>query len=365
MTWATTIKIGCGFSMFQDENGWFKKLYTCNYGPVGNSIDAPMYSVGIPCSKCPNEGCSYDYPGLCLGESTGSAYPSEFVDNIQRQQFQGIKPASVNLLTPSRRTSDPRTIHGTEAIYDQSSFGNSLKTVFSNPGTTFANVNNVSPSSNSLEPYMTIDSIPRSSIGPSSSYQFKIQPVVNGATTTQMTSAPYSHYSSKPTQTSGTRSFNLVNNRAYPRFGQQQQSIAKPVFKDRRRTHSQPIWSKQVDNSDPRSLSGNFLNGDFSSPLKQGDSSDLRNNRPSTIDQILQSLDLDHYEPNNAYPTQQTKLGRSQTAPPNGADVDYPSLHNKQTPIRLPTWNTPDDNNNLASLSTQLAGTNYPWRQTL
>ena len=65
MLWWDTEVIGCGFTMFL-EDGWWKKLYTCNYGPAGNIIFSQMYLKGAPCSACPDgTSCSLQYPGLC------------------------------------------------------------------------------------------------------------------------------------------------------------------------------------------------------------------------------------------------------------------------------------------------------------
>lgn len=65
MLWWDTSRIGCGFTMFE-EDGWWKKLYTCNYGPAGNIIFSQMYLRGAPCSSCPvGTSCSLEYPGLC------------------------------------------------------------------------------------------------------------------------------------------------------------------------------------------------------------------------------------------------------------------------------------------------------------
>ncbi|KAA0200052.1 hypothetical protein HAZT_HAZT000138 [Hyalella azteca] len=66
MVWAGTSLVGCGFTMFE-EGGWFKKLYTCNYGPTGNVMFTPMYRRGQPCSSCPlGTSCSLTHPGLCV-----------------------------------------------------------------------------------------------------------------------------------------------------------------------------------------------------------------------------------------------------------------------------------------------------------
>ncbi|KAK4291427.1 hypothetical protein Pmani_035743 [Petrolisthes manimaculis] len=65
LMWWSSDKIGCGFTMYR-EDGWWKKLYTCNYGPAGNILFSQMYRQGPPCSACPRGyTCSLNYPGLC------------------------------------------------------------------------------------------------------------------------------------------------------------------------------------------------------------------------------------------------------------------------------------------------------------
>ncbi|XP_047739148.1 uncharacterized protein LOC108672202 [Hyalella azteca] len=65
MVWATTTHVGCGYRYFQDGSR-HKKLYTCNYGPAGNIIANPMYTIARACSKCPRGSrCSAVYSGLC------------------------------------------------------------------------------------------------------------------------------------------------------------------------------------------------------------------------------------------------------------------------------------------------------------
>ncbi|XP_071550651.1 uncharacterized protein [Panulirus ornatus] len=75
MLWWSTYKIGCGFIMFK-EGRWWKKLYTCNYGPAGNIIFSTMYSKGSPCSSCPDgTSCSVRYPGLCQSVEASGVGP--------------------------------------------------------------------------------------------------------------------------------------------------------------------------------------------------------------------------------------------------------------------------------------------------
>ncbi|XP_068218381.1 uncharacterized protein [Palaemon carinicauda] len=88
MMWWNTYKVGCGYTMFKDGS-WWKKLYTCNYGPGGNIIFSEMYRAGSPCSSCPaGTTCSLQYPGLC-SPTTFSSFPS----NQVLQQRTGTTPA--------------------------------------------------------------------------------------------------------------------------------------------------------------------------------------------------------------------------------------------------------------------------------
>ncbi|XP_069194377.1 uncharacterized protein [Procambarus clarkii] len=81
MLWWKTDRVGCGFTMFQ-EGGWWKKLYTCNYGPAGNIIFSQMYNRGTPCSSCPDgTSCSRKFPGLC-----GAASAPSFTNKILTQR---------------------------------------------------------------------------------------------------------------------------------------------------------------------------------------------------------------------------------------------------------------------------------------
>ncbi|XP_077564384.1 venom allergen 3-like [Haemaphysalis longicornis] len=67
MIWAETSHVGCGKARFKIRGeDWYKTLYTCNYGPVGNVITSKIYEKGRPCSRCPNNTvCSASNPGLC------------------------------------------------------------------------------------------------------------------------------------------------------------------------------------------------------------------------------------------------------------------------------------------------------------
>jgi hypothetical protein len=64
VVWANTDKVGCGFTAFANSDGWYSKLYVCNYGPGGNIVggSSSVYSIGSACSQC--SGSCDD--GLCV-----------------------------------------------------------------------------------------------------------------------------------------------------------------------------------------------------------------------------------------------------------------------------------------------------------
>ena len=57
--WAEVTHLGCARA---EWNG--RQELVCNYGPVGNIRNQPIYLSGPQCSKCP-KGCSTMYKGLC------------------------------------------------------------------------------------------------------------------------------------------------------------------------------------------------------------------------------------------------------------------------------------------------------------
>lgn len=63
MVWATTWKIGCGYTRYPSTEPPFEYdlLYTCDYGPGGNMVGGEMYEEGDACSSCPE--------GTCCGSS--------------------------------------------------------------------------------------------------------------------------------------------------------------------------------------------------------------------------------------------------------------------------------------------------------
>jgi len=65
VVWADTHLVGCGFTAFYGFDGWYYKLYVCNYGPGGNIIGGSMYKPGLNCTQCPVDapGCRN---GLCV-----------------------------------------------------------------------------------------------------------------------------------------------------------------------------------------------------------------------------------------------------------------------------------------------------------
>lgn len=69
LVWGATNEIGCGavdFSSIKSGTTYPEsKVYVCNYGRNGNSINSPVYTRGPAASEC-SGGESTRYPGLCL-----------------------------------------------------------------------------------------------------------------------------------------------------------------------------------------------------------------------------------------------------------------------------------------------------------
>jgi len=63
VAWATSNRVGCGYAAYKSD-GWYRKLYVCNYGPAGNMISGSMYKQGTAASACA-KGKSSTYNGLC------------------------------------------------------------------------------------------------------------------------------------------------------------------------------------------------------------------------------------------------------------------------------------------------------------
>ncbi|PSN46496.1 hypothetical protein C0J52_09046 [Blattella germanica] len=54
VVWGNTRFVGCGRRAFR--NGpFYVEHYVCNYGPAGNIWFRPMYAIGEPCSRCPED----------------------------------------------------------------------------------------------------------------------------------------------------------------------------------------------------------------------------------------------------------------------------------------------------------------------
>jgi len=65
IVWAQTYEVGCGLIHYEDGRYPHAKIYVCNYGPMGNTYDRPVYIEGVAASACPDGATSTDYPGLC------------------------------------------------------------------------------------------------------------------------------------------------------------------------------------------------------------------------------------------------------------------------------------------------------------
>lgn len=92
--WAKTSHVGCGKARFKMQGeDWYKTLYTCNYGPIGNVITSKIYEKGSPCSRCPNNtACSVSKPGLCsLQARSFNLHKGRYISSngFQRPNQQG------------------------------------------------------------------------------------------------------------------------------------------------------------------------------------------------------------------------------------------------------------------------------------
>ncbi|XP_018022930.1 scoloptoxin SSD976 [Hyalella azteca] len=74
MLWASTYEIGCGqvtfgpcMELVNNAPAFLEKcqLFVCNYGPAGNQITHPVYSIGPAGTMCPY-GTSSQYNELCI-----------------------------------------------------------------------------------------------------------------------------------------------------------------------------------------------------------------------------------------------------------------------------------------------------------
>lgn len=67
--WADSYKVGCGRARF-GRMSEKKYMIICQYGPMGNIPDQPVFKQGKPCSQCPaGLSCNKKFNGLC-GEIT-------------------------------------------------------------------------------------------------------------------------------------------------------------------------------------------------------------------------------------------------------------------------------------------------------
>ena len=95
MVWARTHKIGCGYSSYRGAR-FIKKFIVCNYGDAGNLLNAPMYQVGRPCSNCPANTCSRNFPGLCTvpGEAEVPRTNTTLIQVVNdNNNVENIKPS--------------------------------------------------------------------------------------------------------------------------------------------------------------------------------------------------------------------------------------------------------------------------------
>ncbi|XP_077534509.1 venom allergen 5-like [Haemaphysalis longicornis] len=70
--WAKSRYVGCGYLQYYVPNSIYKdvKLYTCNYGPAGNSLGLPVYQEGLTCGACPQPTTCNESSGLCFDDQS-------------------------------------------------------------------------------------------------------------------------------------------------------------------------------------------------------------------------------------------------------------------------------------------------------
>ncbi|XP_077534507.1 venom allergen 5-like [Haemaphysalis longicornis] len=70
--WERSRYVGCGYLQYYVPNSIYKdvKLYTCNYGPAGNSLGLPVYQEGRTCSACPQPTTCNQSSGLCFDDQS-------------------------------------------------------------------------------------------------------------------------------------------------------------------------------------------------------------------------------------------------------------------------------------------------------
>ncbi|KAI7686548.1 CRISP/Allergen/PR-1 [Sarcoptes scabiei] len=110
IAWATTNRIGCGFTSYQNNdhsgnNAVFRtvQLYTCNYAPGGNFLGEKMYEHGQAASQCPSRySRSKRFKSLCesVVENLGDISTNPSTVATQTQTSQAI-PISSTVLIPS------------------------------------------------------------------------------------------------------------------------------------------------------------------------------------------------------------------------------------------------------------------------
>ncbi|XP_032679257.1 venom allergen 5-like [Odontomachus brunneus] len=92
LAWATTYLIGCGYSRYKASNHTTYQLYVCHYGPTGNEIGKPPYSIGNrSCDQLLETSSAYpnicgikDPPTSCSGNGNKEVYNNEHVVSGRR-----------------------------------------------------------------------------------------------------------------------------------------------------------------------------------------------------------------------------------------------------------------------------------------
>ncbi|XP_072939834.1 uncharacterized protein [Epargyreus clarus] len=108
LMWAETSEVGCGAVKFteqdinEDKNNKSRTVYrlVCNFAPAGNQVGRPVYTYGLPCSRCPSNGtCDPVYKALC-GKTQNKMSRVEI--NQRNRSIKQLGPMNSNL--PHRPT---------------------------------------------------------------------------------------------------------------------------------------------------------------------------------------------------------------------------------------------------------------------
>ncbi|XP_045446929.1 uncharacterized protein LOC123655137 [Melitaea cinxia] len=116
LVWGNTVQVGCAGVKFKEinidlnsyQNRTVHRL-VCNFAPMGNRLDEPVYNFGVPCSMCTfgSSKCDSEFTFLC--SSRMSSTPIEIINSdeittdpsildkiISSNNFEGVPHLSKN-----------------------------------------------------------------------------------------------------------------------------------------------------------------------------------------------------------------------------------------------------------------------------